>query len=161
MKLKLSLFTALALGTILAQPTTALADKGPKQKFAAHFTCGNNPGTTARLAQGEYRASIAVRNDSNRPANISAQIGLTFPPGGPNPGSVFDLVGVTLDPQQAVSFDCDELQDSLGLPAPYVQGFLTLSSRNKLDVSATQSVINPGTGVSISVRPVNTTRADD
>ncbi len=160
-----SLLTAVIMGALIAAPVGVNADDASRREFAAQFTCGLNPGTTARLAAGDFRTSIAVRNDSRHLANVSAQVALTFPPGGPNPGSVIKLERVKLDPYQAVSFDCDALQDALGLPAPYVQGFLTVKSRRRLDVSATQTAVDLTTGqvTSINVRQVNATtrRRDD
>ena len=145
----------LGLGLALAFPFAAQADKKDRQDLTAQYTCGFNPMTTDRLVAGVYRASIAVRNNSTKATEVTAQLALTFPPGGTNAGSIIDLGEVSLMPGQAISYDCDTLGDSLLLPAPYVQGMLTVSGRKNLQVSATQSAINPATGqVSISVQRV-------
>ncbi len=100
-------------------------------------------------------ASIAVRNNSAKATEVTAQIALTFPPGGTNAGPIIDLGEVSLMPGQAISYDCNIFGDSSLLSVHYVQGMLTVSGRKNLQVSATQSAINPTTGqVSISVQRV-------
>ncbi len=154
--------TVMALGLVLALPVTAQADGKNRHDFTAQFTCGFNPHNTARLVSGEYRASIAARNRSKKSADVAAQIALTFPPPGTIVENIIELKKVTIMPGQAISFDCGTLMDSLGLPPPYVQGMLTISSRKKLEVSATQTAADLYTGhVSISVRKVYSARGFD
>lgn len=127
----------LAAALLLSLPMSALA-RGLSHEYTAHFFCGLNPGTP-RIVLGEFQTSVAARNRSRHGTRVFAEVALTFPPGGPNPGDVFELDAVDLAPGQAVSLDCDALNVLGEGPPPYVQGMVTLSSRRSLDVTAVTS----------------------
>ena len=162
--MKKALIWVLALGLIggLSVTIARSAGKGKKFEFqyAAKFVCGRDPqGAFLRVIPGFYSTAIAIHNPNNRRVRFRKKVALTFPADAPRerdaeqlPGLVSDFQDDTLDADQALQVDCEEIfgkeanefQFSEFFPTrgpesgfpPYIQGFVIIESKHSLDVSA-------------------------
>ncbi len=155
--MKKALIWVLALGLIGGLSVTIVRsnDKVGKFKFqyAAKFVCGQDrQGAFLRVIPGFYSTAIAIHNPNNKSVELRKKAALTFPPGDQRPERVSDFQDDTLDADQALLVDCEEIfgkeandfQYSEFFPTrgpqngfpPYIQGFVIIASKRSLDVSA-------------------------
>ncbi len=157
--MKKALIWVLALGLIGGLSVT-IARSGGKEgesvfQYAAKFVCGRDPqGAFLRVIPGFYSTAIAIHNPNNKSVDLRKKAALTFPPSGQRPGRVSVFQDDTLDADEALQVDCQEIfgreggkEDFLesqffpgrgpeeGFP-PYIQGFVIIESKSSLDVSA-------------------------
>lgn len=112
-------------------------------KYAAKLVCGlqKDPDNT-RLAQGFYATAINIHNPNPSRVEFEKKLSLTFPPEAQAPGKVRLIGRDVLDEDQALETDCIDIQRRLfpnGLPRPYIKGFVTVTSKEPLNVTAVYS----------------------
>lgn len=133
-------------------------------EYAAKLVCGvqRDPKDT-RLARGAYQTTVNIRNPGPDPVTLAKELALAHPPGGQRPGEVFPVAEDHLPAGRALAADCDDIARRVFkgvLPAPYIDGWLVVRSRNRLDVTSVHTVSTldaqgqPSEVRSIDVEPV-------
>lgn len=114
-----------------------------RYKYAAKLVCGLQPKPSdGRLVKGQYATTINVLNLSAEPARITKTLSLTYPPEEQRPGRVARIATDTLKPDQAIKVDCADVERRIfpqGLPASYIEGYVTIESATRLDVTGVYS----------------------
>lgn len=114
-----------------------------RYKYAAKLVCGLQPKPSdGRLVKGRYATTINVLNLSDEPARITKTLSLTYPPEEQRPGRVARIATETLKPDQALKVDCADVERRIfpqGLPASYIEGYVTIESVMRLDVTGVYS----------------------
>lgn len=120
-------------------------------EYAAKLVCGlHRDPRDRRLMRGAYATTINIHNPNEFEVEFRKKLALTFPPQEQKGGDVFDSIGEgphVLRPDQALSVDCMDIQRQVfpggfppvfpgGPPAPYIEGFVVIQSRESLDVTA-------------------------
>ena len=110
-----------------------------RYKYAAKLICGLQPEPSdGRLVKGQYATTINVLNLGNRPARLTKTLSLTYPPAEQRPGRVAEIATDTLGPYQALKVDCADVERRVfpgGLPTSYIEGYVTIESATRLDVT--------------------------
>lgn len=125
----------------LCHEETPTPDPDKVFQYAAKFICGiqEKDGNILRLARGMYATSINIHNPGPKDADFRKRIALAYPPAEQKPGRVTDFVKDKLGPGEALKVDCEDISKNF-LPqifpaaTPYVEGFVTIQSANRLDV---------------------------
>jgi len=114
-----------------------------RYKYAAKLVCGLQPEPSdGRLVKGRYATTINVLNLSDEPVQITKTLSLTYPPEEQRPGRVARISTDTLKPDQALKVDCADVERRIfpqGLPASYIEGYVTIESTTQLDVTGVYS----------------------
>ena len=114
-----------------------------RYKYAAKLVCGNQPEPSdGRLVKGRYTTTINVLNLEDVPARLTKTLSLTYPPEEQRPGRVARIAIDTLKPDQALKIDCADVERQVfsgGLPASYVEGYVTIESVTRLAVTGVYS----------------------
>jgi len=114
-----------------------------RYKYAAKLICGIQPEPSdGRLVKGHYATTINVLNLSDEVARITKTLSLTYPPEKQQPGRVAEIAKDTMKPGQALKVDCADVETRVfpeGLPAPYIEGYVTIESVTRLDVTGVYS----------------------
>lgn len=135
---------------------------GALYEYSAKVVCGDEPVDVLRRAPGHYATSVNIHNPGPRPVRFFKKLALTYPPGDQRAGPVLPLGVDALGYDEALQTDCRELRRRL-VPtseAPFIEGFLVVQSRGRLDVTAvyTTAVLDeggaPGAHSSVDVEPV-------
>lgn len=110
-----------------------------RYKYAAKLVCGYQPEPSdGRLVKGQYATTVNVLNLSDETAKITKTLSLTYPPKEQRPGRVARIAVDTLKPDQALKVDCADIAQRVfpqGLPASYIEGYVTIESVSRLDVT--------------------------
>ena len=110
-----------------------------RYKYAAKLVCGLQPEPSdGRLVKGQYATTINVLNLSDHLAKITKTLSLTYPPKEQRPGRVARIAQDVLKPDQALKVDCADVEQRVfpqGLPARYIEGYVTIESVVQLDVT--------------------------
>ena len=115
----------------------------PVLKYAAKLVCGlqENP-EDMRLAQGFYATAINIHNPHPREVTFEKALSLTYPPAAQRAGKVYGISEDTLKEDEALEVDCDDIRRRLfpqGFPRPYIKGFVTLKTKDSLNVTGVYS----------------------
>lgn len=138
------------------------ADRGAGAHFeySAKVVCGT--AEEARHAPGHYATSVNIHNPGPGPVRFFKKLALTFPPGDQRAGEILPLGEDELAYDEALQTDCRELRRKL-VPtgeAPFIEGFLVVQSRGRLDVTAVYTTAavdadgEPTAHSSIDVEPI-------
>jgi hypothetical protein len=90
------------------------------------------------LARGFYATSINIHNPNDEKTYFFKKLALTYPPKEQKPGSVRPIGIDTLEYDEALKTDCDDIKRTLfreGFPTPYIEGFVIIQSARSLDVT--------------------------
>lgn len=116
-------------------------------EYTAKFVCGSqSKKEVLTLAQGTYATSVNVLNTTQRPVKFLKKLALTRP-GTQEQGVTLPIATDHLDPDQALSVDCEDVRQRLfpkGFPDQYLDGFIILRSPDMLSVSAVYTTRGPG-----------------
>ena len=111
--------------------------------YPAKIICGRQDvPNDGRLVRGDYATTVNILNPSDRRARITKTLSLTFPPDEQRPGLVAPIATETLPAQSALKVDCADIASTVfggTLPAPYVEGYVTVESATRLDVTGVYS----------------------
>lgn len=114
-----------------------------RYRYAAKLICGlQAEPSDGRLVKGHYATTINILNLSDQPARITKSLSLTYPPEEQRPGQVVRIATDKLKPQEALKVDCADVEWRIfpqGLPASYVEGYVTIESATRLDVTGVYS----------------------
>jgi hypothetical protein len=115
----------------------------PSWEYASKLVCGVQPDTrNMQLARGFYATTINVRNPQSEPVSFEKVLSLTIPPGRQKPGRVLPVAIDTLQPQQALAVDCDDIRERVfegKLPGSFIEGYVVVRSERQLDVTGVYS----------------------
>jgi hypothetical protein len=120
-------------------------ESAPRKRYlyAAKLVCGVQQSTTdMRLARGHYATTINLLNTDRQPARIEKTLALAIPPGAQQPGKVSHIGREALPPGHALAVDCEDVRRRVfrgTLPAPFIDGFVTIVSDRKLEVTGVYS----------------------
>jgi photosystem II stability/assembly factor-like uncharacterized protein len=118
----------------------------PTINYSAKIICGvQKEPECLTLARGLYATAINVHNPTNEPVRFLKTLSLTHPPGGQEPGKVIRISEDRLLPGEALEVDCEDIRNRVfpdGFPAPFIKGFLTIGSEDRLNVTAVYSTGN-------------------
>lgn len=110
-----------------------------RYKYAAKLVCGVQPHLSdGRLVKGQYTTMINVLNLADTKARLTKTLSLTYPPAEQRPGKVAVIATDTLGPDEALKVDCADVERRVfpsGLPASYIDGYVTIESATRLDVT--------------------------
>jgi hypothetical protein len=111
--------------------------------YAAKLVCGVQADTRdLALARGHYATTINVMNLSDRPARIRKTLALAIPPGAQKPGKVIPIGREMLPAGLAMATECNDVaRRAFGgtLPAPVIDGYVTIESDRPLEVTGVYS----------------------
>lgn len=114
-----------------------------RYKYAAKLVCGVQPQPSdGRLVKGQYATTINVLNLADTKARLTKTLSLTYPPAEQRPGKVTVIARDTLGPDEALKVDCADVERRVfpnGLPASYIEGYVTIESITRLDVTGVYS----------------------
>lgn len=114
-----------------------------RYKYAAKLICGEQPlPNDGRLVKGSYATTINVLNLSTFDARLIKTLSLSYPPEEQRAGEVVELARDVLSPNEALKVDCPDVLNRAfpdGLPAPYIEGYVTIESATQLDVTGVYS----------------------
>ena len=146
-------FILIGLGTFFIIPASQSTAFDKFQKFryqyAAQFTCGVDPPPAIfRVVPGRYATAINIHNPNDRRITFKKKVALTFPPAEQTGGAVFEFQTDTLEPNQALQVDCQEIPGFFDEPIgpPYFQGYVVIQTPKELDVNATYTAGSVGEG---------------
>jgi hypothetical protein len=157
----------LAAGMVLAFATAAAAASGPRPlvmqepaperapqevfEYVAKIVCGaQEDPKDMRLARGFYATTINVHNPNTEVARFFKKLALSIPPGDQRPGKIFPIANDSLEYDQALAVDCEDVVRRVfggSMPAPFFEGFIVLQSPVSLDVTAVYSTATVRDGV--------------
>ncbi len=142
-----------SVACLLLLPATATADDEAKFQYAAKFVCGTNPAKTFRVVPGTYATAINIHNPNSKRVRFTKKVALTFPPAEQAPGGVSETFEDTLDPDEALEVDCEEIPFGLEPGTPYMKGFVIIKSNRSLDVTAvyTLAIMVEGQPFAVSI----------
>ncbi|WP_299852502.1 CARDB domain-containing protein [uncultured Roseovarius sp.] len=110
-----------------------------RYKYAAKLICGYQPvPSDGRLVKGEYATTINVLNLGDQKVKLTKTLSLTYPPKEQRPGKVAEIATDILGPDEALKVDCADVERRVfpnGLPASYIEGYVTIESASRLDVT--------------------------
>ena len=122
------------------QPPKDPAGENRPFEYAAKLVCGvQSSRSDLRLARGAYRTIVNIRNPGPDPLMITKELVLVHPPGGQRQGDVLPISEDALSPTGGLAADCDDImRRAFGgrLPAPVVDAWLVVRSRQRLDVTS-------------------------
>jgi len=103
--------------------------------YSAKLVCGpqEDPKNMA-LVKGFYGTTINIRNPGPEPVKFEKVLALTLPPGNQKPGEVIRIAEDELEPGFALAADCNDVEERVGFPQPFIEGFLVIRSTGRLDV---------------------------
>ena len=147
---------AVSVACLLLLPAAATADDKAKFQYAAKFVCGTNPAKTFRVVPGTYATAINIHNPNSKRVRFTKKVALTFPPAEQAPGGVSETFEDTLDPDEALEVDCEEIPSEFfeSVPGtPYTKGFVIIKSNRSLDVTAvyTLAIMVEGQPFAVSI----------
>ena len=151
-----------------------------RQQHVAKFVCGADPQPAfVRVVPGFYATTVAIQNIDRRTADIRMRVSLSFPPPVLAPGPVSADIETSLEPGAALQVDCAEIfgipgsqtpdgnpvfstffpgmAPGVGFP-PYIQGFVTIETRRRLEVAAVYTAADGTLGEDLVVRSIDTER---
>lgn len=116
-------------------------DRGQKLNcnYSAKIICGKQ-GMKANLnlSRGQYATTINVFNPGSEPVILSKNLALAVPPGNEKAGRVYRIAHrEMLFPGRAMAIQCEDIIRSTfpnGLPASYVDGFVSIHASGELTV---------------------------
>jgi photosystem II stability/assembly factor-like uncharacterized protein len=86
-----------------------------------------------RVAPGRYFTAVNIHNPSERPVPARFKVAVALPG---KPGPISRFVNFRLGPDEAISIDCTQLLDRLGVTSGFTDGFIVIESEAELDVVA-------------------------
>lgn len=111
-----------------------------RYQYAAKLVCGaQQDPKSLQLTRGVYATTINIHNLGQTKVIFTKKLALTVPPGGQQPGKVLPIAKDGLEPNQALTVDCDDLRQRVfegRLPASVIEGFVVIESPQSLDVTA-------------------------
>ncbi|MEB3323581.1 MAG: CARDB domain-containing protein, partial [Synechococcaceae cyanobacterium] len=111
--------------------------------YPAKIICGRQDvPSDGRLVRGDYATTVNILNPSDRRARITKTLFLTFPPDAQRPGLTAPIATESLPAHSALKVDCADIASTVfggTLPAPYVEGYVTVESATRLDVTGVYS----------------------
>ena len=143
------------------------ADRQPIRgvfQYAAKFICGENPTTVVRVLPGQYATAINIHNPNPEPALIRKNVALTFPPAEQMPSGVSQVLEDTLESNQALEVDCEEIPAAFfDVPpnTPYTKGFLVIESLLPLNVTAVYTAGSATAVQSLDIEMIPGTQIDN
>lgn len=154
--LTIAIACSLGASTGLTAQVQSLVN-GNRFQYSAGFICGlDPPGVVVRILPGQYATAINIHNSSGGPAALRLRVSMTFPaldpPGSQlEPGAVSAPIERTLQPNEALMVDCQEIPSEFDfrvplLTPPYMKGLLAIESNRSLDVTAVYTAGSAGTG---------------
>lgn len=115
----------------------------PRYRYAAKLVCGEQDvPSDGRLVKGIYATTVNILNLSDRTARIQKALSLSYPPAEQRPGKTFAIASDTLPAGAALETDCADIGKQVfpdGLPASYIEGYVTIESFEPLDVTGVYS----------------------
>jgi hypothetical protein len=133
-------------------------------EYPTKVVCGDQSDRTdLRLAPGAYRTTVNIRNAGRETVSFTEEFVLAHPARGTRSEHVGRFSEGVLKRGQAVATDCEDIRKRVfggRLPAPYVDGWLVVRSRGKLDVTSVHTAAGLTTGASsidverVAERPV-------
>jgi hypothetical protein len=118
---------------VLSAPGPAVA--GTFQYAAKYLCTANIPGTSQTnpsVLPGQYVTAINIHNPHNKIVQLQQKIAVAS-----SAGIVSEFITETLNPDQAISVNCDQIARGFGLTFIHgSEGFLVIQSADSLDVTA-------------------------
>jgi hypothetical protein len=112
-------------------------------EYVAHLNCGaQEDPKDMRLAKGFYATTINVHNPNREVTKFFKKLALTIPPGDQRPGPILPIANDSLEYDQALAVDCEDVARRLfggSLPAPWIEGYIVIQSERSLDVTGVYS----------------------
>ena len=115
-------------------------DEAGIYEYVAKVVCGvqKDPKSMV-LARGFYATTINIHNPGPKPVTFDKKLALTIPPGEQKPGKIIRIARDSLEADQALAADCDDIARRAfngSLPTPFIEGFVVIRSPQSLDVTA-------------------------
>lgn len=109
-------------------------------EYPAKIVCGTqNDSTDHRLVQGEYASTINIHNPNDEKVYFFKKLALAYPPEGQRPGQIIPIAIDSLEYDESLKFDCNEIAGDLLAENEYIEGFLVIQSPRRLDVTGVYS----------------------
>ena len=117
-----------------------------KYEYAAKLICGKQKDSeNMSLARGFYATSINIHNPNDEKVYFFKKLALTYPPEEQKPGSVIPIAIDTLEYDEALKTDCNDIQRTLfkgKFPTSYTEGYVVIQSPRSLDVTGVHTTAN-------------------
>jgi hypothetical protein len=104
---------------------------GPSERREGSTKSG--AGSDGRVAPGRYFTTVNIHNPSERPVTARFKVAVALPG---KPGPISRFVNFRLGSDAAISIDCTQLLDRLGVTSGFTDGFIVIESEAELDVVA-------------------------
>jgi uncharacterized repeat protein (TIGR01451 family) len=119
-----------------------------KYEYAAKIICGIQKNSeNMSFARGFYATSINIHNPNDEKVHFFKKLALAYPPEEQKPGSVIPIAIDTLEYDEALKTDCNDIQKNLfkgKFPTPYIEGYVVVQSPRSLDVTGVHTTANLG-----------------
>jgi hypothetical protein len=107
-------------------------------QYAVKLLCGPSEKTSSgkpdsRVAPGRYFTTVNLHNPSGRRVTARFKVAVALPG---KPGPISRFVSFVVGPDDAISIDCAQLLDRLGVTSGFNDGFIVVESEGELDVVA-------------------------